>query len=89
MSFDTGGLFQEWFNSISNELNQTGHLKELSSLFGRLGTDEERVFFVLNLDCIHDVMAVKPCFRPKSASESNRLRNEGNRFYQKRDTRKH
>ena len=84
MSFDTGGLFQEWFNSISNELNQTGHLKDLSSLFGRLGTDEERVSFVLNLDCIHDVMAVKPCFRPKSASESNRLRNEGNRFYQKK-----
>ena len=83
MNYDTGGLFQEWFNSVSRVLSTSGRLTEISSQFGRLRTDEERISFGLNLACIHDVMIVEPCFKPKSAPESNRLRNEGNKLYQK------
>ncbi|KAL9956585.1 hypothetical protein ACROYT_G038079 [Oculina patagonica] len=81
---DTGdGLFQEWFKSISSILNQSGNLKEISSQFGLLRSDEERISFGLSLTCVHDVMSVEPCFNPKSASESARLRNEGNKLFQK------
>lgn len=80
---DSGGLFQEWFNSISNVLTQSGRLKEISSQFGKLRSDDERIGFGLSLACVHDVMIVKPSFVPKSASESTRLRNEGNKLYQK------
>ena len=83
MNDDAGGLFQEWFNSISNVLNQSGHLKEISSQFGKLNSDEERVSFGLNLACVHDVMTVEPSFHPKSATDSTKLRNEGNKLYQK------
>lgn len=81
---DSGdGLFQEWFNTISSILNQSGHLKEVSTQFGLLRSDEERISFGLSLACVNDVMTVKHCFKPKSASESTRLRNEGNKLYQK------
>lgn len=83
MSDDGEGLFQEWFNAISSVLNQSGNLKEISSQFGLLTSDEERISFGLSLSCVHDVMDVKPCFKAKSASESARLRNEGNRLFQK------
>lgn len=78
-----GGLFQEWFDSISSILNQSGHLKEISTKFGSLRSDEERVSFGLSLACVHDVIKVKPCFKHKSASESAKLRNEGNKLFQK------
>ncbi|KAJ7372657.1 hypothetical protein OS493_017929 [Desmophyllum pertusum] len=82
---DSGdGLFQEWFNTISSILNQSGHLKEVSTQFGLLRSDEERISFGLSLACVNDVMTVKHCFKPKSASESTRLRNEGNKLYQKK-----
>ena len=77
------GLFQEWFNSISNILNQSVDVKKFSAQFGLLRSDEERISFGLNLACIHDVIKVEPCFNPKLAAESNRLRNEGNKLYQK------
>lgn len=83
MSDDGNGLFQDWFNSISSVLNQSGNLKEISSQFGLLTSDEERISFGLSLSCVHDVMDVKPCFKAKSGSESDRLRNEGNRLFQK------
>lgn len=78
------GLFQEWFNSISSILNQSGNLKEISSQFDLLRSDEERISFGLSLACVHDVMTVEPCFNPKSASQSARLRNEGNKLFQKK-----
>lgn len=80
---DAGGLFQEWFNSISTVLNQSGRLKEISSQFGQLRSDEERIAFGLSLGCVHDVMIVEPSFTPKSETESTKLRNEGNKLFQK------
>lgn len=81
---DEGGLFQEWFDSISSILKQSGDLKEISTQFGLLRSDEERVSFGLSLACVHDVITVKPCFKPKSALESVKLRNEGNKLFQKK-----
>lgn len=81
---DSGrGLFQEWFSSISSILNQRVNVKEFSAQFGWLQSDEERVAFGLSLACLHEVMKVEPCFNPKSAAQSTRLRNEGNKLYQK------
>lgn len=78
------GLFQEWFDSISSILKQSGNLKEISTQFGLLRSDEERVSFGLSLACVHNVITVKPCFKPKSALESVQLRNEGNKLFQKK-----
>lgn len=83
MDDDAVGLFQEWFSTISSILKQSGRLKEISSQFGKLRSDEDRVSFGLSLACVHDVMTMKPSFKPKSATESTKLRNEGNKLYQK------
>ena len=79
-----GGLFQEWFDSISSTLKQTGNLKEISTQFGLLRSDEERISFGLSLACVHDVITVKPCFKPKSALESVNLRSKGNKLFQQK-----
>ena len=81
---DSGdGLFQGWFNTISSILNEGGHLKEISTQFGLLRSDEERISFGLSLACVHDVMTVGPCFKPKTATRSAGLRSEGNKLFQK------
>ena len=77
------GIFQGWFNSISYLLKQSGRLKEISSQFGTLKSDDERVVFGLTLACLDNVFTVEPSFLPKSAAESTRLRNEGNKLFQK------
>lgn len=83
MQDSEGGLFQEWFSSISSILNQRVNVKEISAQFGLLQSDEERVAFGLNWACLHEVMKVEPCFNSKSAEHSIRLRREGNKLYQK------
>ena len=79
-----GGLFQEWFDSISSILKQTGNLKKISTQFGLLRSDEERISFGLSLACVHDVITVKPCFKPKSVLESVNLRSKGNKLFQQK-----
>lgn len=84
MNYDCqGGVFQEWFNSISNLLKQSGGLKEISSQFAKLKSDDERIVFGLSLASVEDTLVVEPSFSTKSGTEATRLRNEGNKLYQK------
>ena len=77
------GFFNKWFDSISEILRNSGKLNEISAHFASLKSDNERVIFGLNLQCVHDVIRVRPSYQQKSAEESARMRNNGNKLFQK------
>ena len=77
-------LFQIWYSAITDELRKSGELDNISSDFGILKSDEERITFAWNFPVIHRVIQVDPTFEGKSAEQSLALRNQGNTLFQKK-----
>ena len=84
MEEEGNSLFQQWFNSISEKLQGSGQLSQLSATFGQLRSDHDRVAFTLQLPCVHQVFDLQPTFNPKSSAESIKLRSDGNKLFQRK-----
>ena len=77
-------LFQTWFCTICKDLRNNLNLEKVSSDFGQLKSDEERISFAWQLPAIHRVIKVCPTFDGKSAARSVALRNQGNGLFKKK-----
>ncbi|XP_064633432.1 SET and MYND domain-containing protein 4-like [Lineus longissimus] len=80
----SGGVFHNFYQTISEELKSSGKLDELSAEFAKLKTDEERAKFVLELEIVNETMKIEENFNGKSLEEAKVLRENGNQSFQKK-----
>ncbi|XP_070535620.1 SET and MYND domain-containing protein 4-like [Ptychodera flava] len=76
------------FKNVSDKLKEADDIQALSHEFAKLKSDEERVAFALNLECIQEITKVEPRFQKKSAEKSAELRSKGNSAFQKQQNEK-
>ncbi len=79
------GLFDQFFQELGATLKGTDQLPDLSKQFAELKTDQERVSYILKLDCIDDVFKLPKEVLGKSSSISTQIRSQGNKIFQARD----
>ena len=79
--------FNALFTEICSNLERSGNVKEISTLFSKCRNDRERVRFVLGLkevdDALSNVKRDVPCGKSQEIAAVHR--SEGNAYFQKKD----
>ena len=78
-------FFDDQFQGLCAELKKQGTVGVLSKSFAERKTDTERVSFLLDHSIVHEHVIVPELKLNKSSGVATKLRNEGNKLFQKKD----